>query len=57
MNRWLTWRARLAHLLDPQSECLCRVCAQARVTHAIVYAEIRPFLPSNIGISPRKDRS
>ena len=30
MNRWLTWRARLAHFLDPRTECLCHVCAQAR---------------------------
>jgi hypothetical protein len=30
MNRWLTWRARLAHLLDPRTECLCHVCARAR---------------------------
>lgn len=31
MNRWLTWRARLAHFLDPSIECLCSVCCQARL--------------------------
>ena len=32
MNRWLTWRARLHHLLfDPENECLCATCAQSRV--------------------------
>lgn len=36
MNRWLTWRARLAHFLDPSGECLCHVCADARKGDRIV---------------------
>jgi hypothetical protein len=31
VNRWLTWRARLEHLFNPANECLCHVCAQARI--------------------------
>lgn len=30
MNRWLTWRARLEHLLHPSYCCLCHVCAAER---------------------------
>lgn len=39
MNRWLTWRARLAHLLDPSCECLCHVCAQVRANRGLRMAE------------------
>lgn len=29
MNSWLTWRARLAHLMHPEDgECLCQNCAE-----------------------------
>jgi hypothetical protein len=34
MNHWRTWRARLAHLFDPDSECLCLRCAAERRLHA-----------------------
>jgi hypothetical protein len=30
VNRWLTWRARLSHVLNPHTECLCHTCARAR---------------------------
>lgn len=30
MNQWLTWRARLYHLVFPEFECQCHVCAADR---------------------------
>ena len=30
MNRWLTWRARLHHLIHPENACLCHTCAKER---------------------------
>lgn len=30
MNAWLTWKARLEHLINGGNECLCQVCCKTR---------------------------
>lgn len=40
VNRWLTWRARLEHLLFPVMGCLCHVCAAERERQRMVVKTI-----------------
>jgi hypothetical protein len=41
MRRWLTWRARLEHLLFPEFECMCVVCEATRDENTRLKLELR----------------